>query len=107
MDRPALLLGIAGMIFDSLFDVFRGKAVTIPPMDGALRPNTALDDSASEILEVSEPDNLCGSAEHVFYSSGHDLMTLEGHGEGPAAAARLMRQSALLRVPQKATSPLD
>jgi hypothetical protein len=76
------------MIFASLFDVFRGKAVTIPPMDGALRPNTALDDSASEILEVSEPDNLCASAEHVFYSSGHDLMRLEGHGEGPAAAAR-------------------
>jgi len=66
------------MIFASLFDVFRGKAVTIPPMDGALRPNTALDDSASEILEVSEPDNLCGSAEHVFYSSGHDVMRLEG-----------------------------
>ena len=25
--------------------LFRGKAVTIPPMDGALRPNTALDDA--------------------------------------------------------------
>src|ERR1043166_5156922 len=30
MDGPALLLGSAGMIFASLFDVFRGKAVTIP-----------------------------------------------------------------------------
>jgi hypothetical protein len=77
------------MIFDSLLDVFRGKAVTIPPMDGALRPNTALDDTASEVVEVSEPDNLCASAEHVFYSTGNDLVRLQGYGEGaPMAVAR-------------------
>ena len=34
------------MIFDPILDIFRGKAVTIPPMDGALKPNTALDDAA-------------------------------------------------------------
>ena len=45
LDRPALLLGSRRMIFDPLLDLFRGKAVTIPPMDGALRPNTALDEA--------------------------------------------------------------
>ena len=34
------------MIFDPILDFFRGKAITIPPMDGALRPNTALDEAA-------------------------------------------------------------
>ena len=32
-------------LLDPILDLFRGKAVTIPPMDGALRPNTALDDA--------------------------------------------------------------
>ncbi len=31
------------MFIDRLLDPFRGKAVTIPPMDGALKPNTALE----------------------------------------------------------------
>ena len=30
---------------DPILDLFRGKAVTIPPMDGALKPNTALDEA--------------------------------------------------------------
>ena len=41
----ARLLGAAAMIFDPILDIFRGKAVTIPPLDGAFRPNTALDDA--------------------------------------------------------------
>ena len=32
------------MILDPILDMFRGKAVTIPPLDGAFRPNTRLDD---------------------------------------------------------------
>ena len=39
------------MIFDPILDLFRGKAVTIPPMDGAFRPNTALDE-ADAVLEI-------------------------------------------------------
>ncbi len=46
------------MIFDPILDIFRGRAVTIPPMDGALKPNTALDE-APVALEVAAPDNLC------------------------------------------------
>jgi len=78
------------MRLDSLLDWFRGQAVTIPPMDGALRPNTALDDGAAELLEATAPDNLSGGGGHVFYSSGSDLLRLSAHGEGgPAAVARL------------------
>jgi hypothetical protein len=57
------------MIFDPVLDIFRGKAVTIPPMDGALKPNTALDD-APAVLEVAAPDNLCSDGERLIFSSG-------------------------------------
>ena len=77
------------MRLDSLLDYFRGKAVTIPPMDGALRPNTALDDGAAELLEAAAPDNLAAGGGHVFYSTGNDLLRLPAYGEGgPAAVAR-------------------
>jgi hypothetical protein len=78
------------MRLDSLLDYFRGQAVTIPPMDGALRPNTALDDSAAELLEAAAPDNLVAGGGQVFYSSGSDLLRLPAYGEaGPLAVARL------------------
>jgi Strictosidine synthase len=77
------------MRLDSLLGYFRGQAVTIPPMDGALRPNTALDDSAAELLEAVAPDNLAAAGEHVFFSTGSDLLRLPAYGEGaPAAVAR-------------------
>jgi len=77
------------MRLDSLLDYFRGRAVTIPPMDGALRPNTALDDGAAELLETAAPDNLASANGHVFYSSGGDLLRLPAYGEAaPAAVAR-------------------
>jgi hypothetical protein len=77
------------MRLGSLLNYFRGQAVTIPPMDGALRPNTALDDGAAELLEAAAPDNLAGAGGPVFYSSGHDLLRLPAYGEaGPAAVAR-------------------
>ena len=44
-------------MFARALDFFRGKAITIPPMDGALRPNTALDDAAS-LLDMVRPDDL-------------------------------------------------
>jgi hypothetical protein len=67
------------MIFDPILDIFRGKAVTIPPMDGALKPNTALDD-APVVLEVPAPDNLCSDGEHLFFSSGEKIFALRGDG---------------------------
>lgn len=77
------------MRLDSLLDYFRGQAMTIPPMDGALRPNTTLDDGAAELLEAAAPDNLAASGGHVFYSSGSDLLRLPAYGEaGPMIVAR-------------------
>src|SRR5262249_53909387 len=87
LDRPARLLGRAGregrrMIFDPVLDIFRGKAITIPPMDGALKPNTALDD-APVALEIDAPDNLVGDAGsggegRLLFSSGHRLLAFDG-----------------------------
>ena len=58
------------MILDPILDLFRGKAVTIPPLDGALRPNTALED-ADVITQCEAPDNLVSFAGKLFYSSGN------------------------------------
>jgi strictosidine synthase-like protein len=63
------------MIFDPILDVFRGKAVTIPPMDGALKPNTALDD-APVVLEIEAPDNLCVDGGQLVFSSGNTVFVL-------------------------------
>jgi hypothetical protein len=77
------------MRLESLLGWFRGQTVTIPPMDGALRPNTALDDGAAELLEAAAPDNLAAAGGQVFYSSGNDLLRLPAYGEaGPAVVAR-------------------
>lgn len=65
------------MILDPLLDFFRGKAVTIPPLDGALKPNTMLDDS--EVLrEVEAPDNLTVAGGDVLFSSGGRVLSLDG-----------------------------
>lgn len=57
-------------------DFLRGKAVTIPPMDGALRPNTALEE-AEVLLACEAPDNLAVSGGRLLFSSGGNLMSLE------------------------------
>ncbi|RUW63149.1 hypothetical protein [Mesorhizobium sp. M7A.F.Ca.US.008.03.1.1] len=58
------------MILDPVLDLFRGKAVTIPPLDGAFRPNTRLDD-APAFAELTEPDNLLVSGDRLLASSGN------------------------------------
>ncbi len=60
------------MIFDPILDIFRGKAVTVPPMDGALKPNTALDDAPAAV-EIEAPDNLCSDGERLLFSSGSTI----------------------------------
>lgn len=57
---------------DPVLDLFRGKAVTIPPMDGALRPNTLLDD-AEVVVAAIEPDNLVLMDGNLIYSSGNEI----------------------------------
>jgi len=63
------------MILDPLLDFFRGQAVTIPPMDGALRPNTALDE-ADIVKSCEEPDNILSVAGKLIYSSGRDIFAM-------------------------------
>lgn len=65
------------MIFDPILDIFRGKAVTIPPLDGAFRPNTALDD-APVFAHMPQPDTLVFWQGQLVASSGTTLQTADG-----------------------------
>lgn len=60
------------MFLDPLLDYFRGKAVTIPPMDGALKPNTLLEE-ATVIASVNAPDSVATDGTSVFYCSGKSV----------------------------------
>jgi hypothetical protein len=76
------------VIFDPIVDLFRGKAVTIPPMDGALRPNTVLDECHA-VAEIESADNLCFDGDRVLFSSGRDVFALPGPGAAkPVSFAR-------------------
>ncbi|MCA0033984.1 hypothetical protein [Mesorhizobium sp. B263B2A] len=68
------------MILDPILDMFRGKAVTIPPLDGAFRPNTRLDD-APAFAELTEPDNLLVSGDRLLASSGNAIYSLAAETE--------------------------
>jgi hypothetical protein len=60
--------------------MFRGKAVTIPPLDGAFRPNTRLDD-APAFAGLTEPDNLVASGGGLLASSGNAVYSLADGAE--------------------------
>lgn len=60
-------------------DTFLGQgeaAVTVPPMDGALSPNTRLD-RARLVASVRAPDDLAHGGGVVFFSSGDTLFSLD------------------------------
>jgi hypothetical protein len=67
------------MIFDPILDIFRGKAITIPPLDGAFRANTALDD-APVSAELRDADNLCFAGGRLFASSDTRLIAIGAGG---------------------------
>jgi hypothetical protein len=76
------------VILDPVLDLIRGKAVTIPPMDGALRPNTALDE-CDVVAEADSPDNLCFDGEQILFSSGQDIFAIAKDGNAkPVHIAR-------------------
>ncbi|WP_442582026.1 hypothetical protein ACSBOB_08650 [Mesorhizobium sp. ASY16-5R] len=58
------------MIFEPILNFFRGKAVTIPPLDGAFRPNTRLDE-AEVFATLADADNLATLGKALFASSGN------------------------------------
>jgi hypothetical protein len=63
------------VILDPILDIFRGKALTIPPLDGAFRPNTRLDD-AMRFAGLAEADNLVVHGGDVLASSGNTVFAL-------------------------------
>lgn len=84
------------MILDPVLDLFRGKAVTIPPMDGALRPDAALDE-APVLAACRAPDNLCFDGARTLFSSGPEILALPAApGATPAAVASLAANVAAL-----------
>ncbi|HEY1720376.1 MAG TPA: hypothetical protein VGG27_03960 [Magnetospirillaceae bacterium] len=65
------------------YDWLRGSgvyAVTVPPMDGALKPNDLLE-TASIATVAAQPDNLTPDGSRVLFSTGNTLMSLERMGE--------------------------
>lgn len=72
-------------------DRFLGRgeaAVTVPPLDGALKPNSLLEDAAFG-LRVPAADNLVATGEGLVYSSGADLHRQPPCG-GPGMAFRTL-----------------
>jgi hypothetical protein len=67
------------MILDPILDLFRGEAITIPPLDGAFRPNTLLDHCAP-LAEIEAPDNLVVLHGQVIFSSGSALLSIGRDG---------------------------
>jgi hypothetical protein len=64
----------------------RGEAsITMPPMDGAFRPNDLLD-AASTISEMPAPDCLAVTSRGLLVSSGRSLFRVDKPGEGPVAS---------------------
>ncbi|GHF67340.1 hypothetical protein [Seohaeicola zhoushanensis] len=75
------------MMLDRLktwYDGFRGAgdhAITVPPMDGALRPNTALDE-ARTLFDWPSPDNVATDGDTAVFSSGAEVLRVRP-GEAP------------------------
>ncbi len=68
-------------------DRFLGRgaaAVTVPPLDGALKPNTRLDE-APEGIEAHEPDDIVVANGVTHFSAGKQLFRVDEHGAGIAA----------------------
>ena len=69
---------------DRLLDPFRGEAVTIPPYDGAWKPNTQLE-TAAHVAALPEADNLAEDSEGtIWLTGGPVLYRLEGKEAKPA-----------------------
>jgi sugar lactone lactonase YvrE len=76
----------------------RGDAsITMPPMDGAFRPNDLLD-SAPAIIETPEPDCLAVTSHGVVASAGRSLLAIDRLG-GALVAAFDAEISALAGLP--------
>ena len=83
------------------YDRFVGRgeaAVTIPAMDGALRPHGALD-AAAVLLAAPAPDNLALDGASVLFSSGTALWRIAPGGGGEIVAQHGAVIAALATAP--------
>lgn len=81
----------------SWYDRFRGAgdhAITLPPMDGALRPNRAIDE-AHEMLAWPAPDNIVIARDGFWFSSGPDLLRFAPDSQAQVMASHESPISAL------------
>ena len=67
-------------VYDRLLDYVRPKAITIPPMDGYLRPNNLLDE-ARVALEAHQPDNAININNEIWFSSGSRLLKINSFSD--------------------------
>lgn len=67
------------MIFEPILDLVRGKAITIPPLDGPFRANNTLEEAAL-FAKLSSADNLAVLDNRVIASSGENLYALDEGG---------------------------
>ena len=64
------------------WDSFRGSgdaAVTVPPMDGALRPNRLLEE-AEVLVSADAPDDIADTGNGLVFSSGSRIVRLGADG---------------------------
>jgi len=67
-------------LFRRMFDALLGRgdaAVTVPPMDGALQPDTRIDEAAL-VAELRAPDNLVWLGGRLLCSSGGEVLMVDG-----------------------------
>ena len=61
------------------WDNFRGAgeaAVTVPPMDGALRPNRLLEE-APKLLDITAPEDIATNGQRTFIAAGRQVLSLD------------------------------
>ena len=79
----------------TLVDRFLGRgeaAVTVPPLDGALKPNNLLEEARIG-LGIPAPDNLVSTGEVLIFSSGNKLLRQPFDGSAGAAFGIWIRRS--------------
>lgn len=74
-----------------------GYSVTVPPMDGALRPNSALDE-AETLLLADGIDNLAPNAGRLYFTQGAELLALDAADGTPTAIARFASDISALAI---------
>lgn len=74
-------------------------SVTVPPMDGVLSPNQAIEE-ATVLLAAKAPDNLVSAGDRILFSTGGTLMALstDGHTARTDTLAEFERAIAALAL---------